>query len=765
MGVFTFRTRLAVLGLLALPIPAMAQQAQEHGQQPAQPQIPLTIDAIFDERAFQTERTVPIRWVDDAGSGFYTTVDTVPEGGQNIVRHDPATGSSEVIVTAGQLTPDGGTPIQISDYAWSDNGRYVLIHTNTRSFRRYEPLGDYWVLDLADDSLRQVGADRPASSLMYAKFSPDGSQVAYLFENNIYVESIDGGATRAMTTDGTDLVVNGTGDWVNEEEFFLRDGFAWSPDSRRIAYWQFDTEGVGTFYMMDNLAGVYSQPVPLQYPKAGTTNSAVRVGVVDVATAQTTWVDLAGDPRQIYVPAMEWAASSDELLLQHMNRLQNRDEVMLVDVATGEPRTLFTETDDAWVDVDFDVTFFADGAHFTWMSERDGWRRLYRVDRATGDAEPITPAATDVIELVSIDTAGGWAYYLASPDDHATRYLYRSPLEGDATAERLTPAGPAASHSYSISADARWAIHSVSSFDTPPVTQLISLPDHAVHRTLVENAAVRARLAATPQGASEFFSVTIPDGTEIDGWVMFPPDFDPAQQYPLVMYVYGEPWGQTVQNNWGGNRYLYHRYLAQQGYIVASVDNRGTPVPRGRDWRKVVYEQIGVLASADQAQAVEAMLAERPYLDPARVGIWGWSGGGSMTLNAMFRYPEVYAAGIAVAPVPDIRLYDTIYQERYMGLPQENPGQYAQSSPITFAENLQGELLIVHGTGDDNVHYQGTEQLIDRLIAADRDFAMMLYPNRSHSISERENSGRHLYRTMAEFLRENLPVTASSSGD
>ncbi|KLE35789.1 peptidase S9 [Aurantiacibacter luteus] len=751
---------LAALALMAAAPPALAQDAE-----PAQ--TPLTIDAIFTDRVFESERSVPVRWMEGSGAGYYTTVDasTTSEGGRDIVRHDPATGESNILVTAEQLTPDGGQPLSISDYAWSDDGRYVLIHTNTRPFRRYEPLGDYWLLDLSDDSLRRIGADRPEASLMYAKVSPDARQVAYLFENNIYVEDIATGETRAMTTDGTDLVVNGTGDWVNEEEFFLRDGFMWSPDSSRIAYWQFDTEGVGTFYMMDNLAGNYAQPVPLQYPKAGTTNSAMRVGVVEVASGETTWADLEGDPRNTYVPAMEWADSSDELLVQYMNRLQNRDEVMLVDAATGQPRTLFTETDDAWVDVDFDVTFFDEGRHFTRMSERDGWRRLYRVDRATGAAEPITPPATDVISLVSIDTDGGYVYYLASPEDHAARYLYRSPLAGDASAERLTPAGPAASHGYSLSDDARWAIHTVSQFDTPPTTELISLPDHAVQRTLVENAGIRETLAGTPRGASQFFTVTIPDGTEIDGWMMFPPDFDPSRQYPLLMYVYGEPWGQTVQNAWVGSRFAWHTLLTQQGYIVASVDNRGTPAPRGRDWRKVIYEQVGVLASADQAQAVEAMLASRPYLDPERVGIWGWSGGGSMTLNAMFRYPQVYATGIAVAPVPDMSLYDTIYQERYMGLPQDNAAEYAQGSPITFAGNLEGNLMVIHGTGDDNVHYQGTEQLIDRLIATDRDFSVMVYPNRSHGIYERENTSRHLYRTMTNYLLANLPPGGVAAGD
>ena len=754
MVVIDLAKRTAALALAVLLVAGQPATAQD-----SDGLTPLTLDAIFADRDFAGQGSAPVQWIE--GTGYYTTVDASPtvENGQDIVRHDPATGDTSVLVTAAQLTPDGRAPLHIDDYHWSADGRYLLVQTNAQTFRRYKPLGDFWVLDLASGDLRQIAPDRPASALMYAKFSPDSTRVAYWFANNIYVEDLATGSTTQLTHDGSDLIVNGTGDWVNEEEFGLRDGFSWSPDSRSIAYWQFDTEGVGTFYMMDNLDGPYSQPVPLQYPKAGTTNSAVRVGVVPAVGGDTVWVQLEGDPRNTYVPEMDWADNSDELIIQYMNRLQNRDEVMLVDVATGQPRTLFTETDEAWVDVNEQLTWFDNGAHFTWLSERDGWRRLYRIDRETGEAEAITPAGEDVIELVSIDTGGGWAYYLASPDDNAGRYLYRSPLSGDASAERLTPAGPSAVHAYNMSADARWAIHTWSRINEPPTRTLVSLPDHADRQVIIDNARARANLAATPQGDIEFFTVDIGDGVALDAWMMFPPDFDPEQSYPLLMYVYGEPASQTVINNWrsNGDTYMWHLLMTQQGYIVASVDNHGTPAPRGRDWRKAIYGQIGVLSSADQAAGLRAMLADRPYLDADRVGIWGWSGGGSMTLNMMFRHPELYHAGIAIAHVADQRLYDTIYQERYMGTPQVNPEGFEQGSPITHAAGLEGDLLIIHGTGDDNVHYQATEQLVDRLVTLDKDFEMMAYPNRTHGISERTNSRRHLYRTMTNFLLEHLP--------
>ena len=366
--------------------------------------------------------------------------------------------------------------------------------------------------------------------------------------------------------------------------------------------------------------------------------------------------------------------------------------------------------------------------------------------------------------MLSIDPKGGWVYYLASPDDRAGRFLYRSPLTGSATAERLTPAGPSAVHSYNISPNAEWAIHTVSRLDSPPTVSMISLPDHAVHKVLIDNNDVRDKLAETPRGELEFFVVKSAGGTEFDGWMMKPPSFDPTRQYPVLMYAYGEPAGQTVLNRWGrnGSRFLWHLMLTQKGYIVASIDNRGTPAPKGREWRKSAHKQIGALASADQAAAVEALLAERSYLDPNRVGAWGWSGGGQTTLNSLFRYPDVYKTGIAVAFVADQRLYDTIYQERYMGLPDKDADAYAQGSPITHAANLEGDLLLIHGTGDDNVHYQHAEQLIDRLIEHDKDFSIMIYPDRSHSISEKENTQRHLFRTMTNFLLDTLPPNPQS---
>jgi dipeptidyl-peptidase-4 len=722
----------------------------------------LTIDRIFHDKEFELNTKVASKWLD--GGASYTTVEASESvsDGFNIVRHDSATGKQSILVDAKQLIPNGAEkPLEIKDYSWSKDGRFVLISTNTVKFRRQESFGDYWLLSLTDSSLRQVGTDAPASSLMYAKFSPDSHSIAYMYLNNIYVESVDGRSVRQLTHDGSDLIVNGTGDWVNEEEFGLRDGFKWSPDSKRLCFWQFDTEGVGTFYMIKNTGDVYSQPIPLQYPKAGTTNSAVRVGVIDIEEAATIWIDLQGDPRQNYVPQMDWADSSEQIIIQYVNRLQNSNRVLLASATDGSVQHIFADADDAWVDANEDLKWLDGGSYFTWLSERDGWRHLYRVSRDGQDVQLITPGDFDIIKVDHIDTDNGWVFYTASPDDSAARYLFRSPLSGEPKVERLTPDSDSGFHEYEVATNSEWAFHTFSTRNKPPVIDLVSLPNHTSQRVIVDNDRVEGLLQQTPRGETEFFKIDIGDGVVMDAWMMKPPNFDPDEKYPLLMFVYGEPAGQTVIQRWRvgrGDRHLWHWMLTQQGYVVASVDNRGTPAPKGRDWRKSIYGQIGIQASADQAKAVTALLAERPYLDAQRVGSWGWSGGGQMTLNAMFRYPDIYRTGIAISFVSDQRLYDTIYQERYMGLPETNAEGYEQGSPITHAAGLEGNLLLIHGTADDNVHYQSAEQLVDKLIALNKTFSFMMYPDCSHSINEKENTKRHHFTLMTNFLHENLPL-------
>lgn len=742
-----WRWMIAAAGLALAPGLAMAQEAPSS----------LTIDRIFGREAVRMEGVAGGEWTDD-GTGFLAIEGAKDGGGTDLVRYDVATNERRVLIPGSALVEKPGGPrIGIEEYAFSPDGRKLLVLTNGQTFRRTQALGDYWLYDLDTGKTRRIGGDAPAASLMYAEFSPDGASIAYVRGNNLYVEPTAGGPPRQLTTDGDALIVNGLADWVYEEEFDLRKAWRWSPDSRRIAFWRFDTSGVGTFSMITNTEGQYSRVIPLQYPKAGTVNSAVRVGSVDVASGATNWVKLTGDPRQYYVPRMSWAADSTHLILQQANRLQNDYRLLMADAATGTTTPVLAERDAAWVEANADPTWLDGGKRFTWMSERDGWRHLYVVSRDGRRTELRTPGKFDVIDVVRVDARAGWVWFTAAPDDPTRRYLYRATLDGRPRVERVTPAGRPGTHSYDVAPGGRYARYSFSTFDTAPVTEMIDLTTHRPVRTLARNAAMTAQIASLGLAPTEFVRLDIGNDTPLDAWIIKPKDFDPAKRYPILVQVYGEPWGQTVADRFGGSGAMWHRMLAQRGYIVASIDPRGTASPRGRAWRKSIYGKVGILASADLAAGVRKLMADRPYIDPARVGVWGWSGGGSMTLNALFRYPDLYTTGIAVAAVSDQKLYDTIYQERYMGLPDGNPDGYRDGSPITFAQNLKGNLLLVHGTGDDNVHYQNLEQLVDRLVAANKPFQMMAYPDRSHGIYEKPGTTIHLYTMMTRYLEEKLP--------
>ncbi len=717
----------------------------------------LTLDRIFNSADFRGERFGPARWLED-GSG-YTTLERSEKGsGKDIVRYDTESGKRQILVSADLLTPKGAsTPLQIEDYSWSPDGSYLMIFTNSQRVWRQNTRGDFWVLNLKTRDLKQLGGKAKPSSLMFAKFSPDNRKVCYVSENNVYVEDVNSGEQRQLTSDGSVTIINGTFDWVYEEELNLRDGMRWSPDSRKIAYWQLDAAGVRDFLLINNTDSLYSFVTPVQYPKTGTTNSACRVGIVSIDGGDTRWIDVPGDPRNNYIARMDWAASSDEIVLQHLNRGQNTLRVMLGDVRTGKVRTILTEKDDAWIDIGDDLKWVENGKRFTWVSERDGWNHVYLVSRTGSVVSAATPGEYDVVDIQHIDEKGGWLYFLASPENPTQRYLYRARMNGKGKPERLSPSDQAGRHSYTVAPNGIWAFHTFTSFGEPPSTELVRLPSHKVVRSLAPNTQLRETVHALKRAPAEFFRVDIGGGVQLDGWMIKPPDFDPSKKYPLLFHVYGEPAGQTVMDQWGGSGYLWHLMLAQKGYIVVSVDNRGTPAPRGRAWRKSVYKQIGILASTDQAAAAK-VTTTWPYVDATRVGIWGWSGGGSMTLNMMFRYPDIYQTGMSVAPVADQKYYDTIYQERYMGTPQENPEGYKNGSPITFADGLKGNLLLVHGTGDDNVHFQNSEALINRMVELNKKFTMMAYPNRSHGIYEGKNTTRHLYELLTGYLMDHLPA-------
>ncbi|HEX9166354.1 MAG TPA: S9 family peptidase [Gemmatimonadales bacterium] len=743
----------ASLALLAAAVAPLAAQQTD-------PSL-LTVSRIFGTPEFRPESFGPAVWLDGAS---YTTVEDAASGpGRDIVRYDAATGARTVLVTAASLTlPGRREPLAIDDYSWSAGQRHLLVFTNSKPVWRLNTRGDYWVLDRTSGALRQIGTFAQPSTLMYAKFSPDGTRVGYVVENNLYVEQLATGAVTQLTRDGSRTVINGNFDWVYEEELGLHDGWQWSPDGRRIAYWQLTADRVRDFFLLRNTDSLYSQVVPIQYPKAGEENSAARIGVVDAAGSETTWLRFEGDPRNHYLARMDWAASSDELLVQRLNRLQNANEVVLADARTGAVRTLFVDRDSAWVDV-VDTQSFPPGAlglvwvdggkYFTFVSERDGWRHAYLASRDGKEFRLLTPGAFDVLDVVGVDAAGGWLYYVASPDDPAQRYLWRTRLDGKGRAERLSPADRAGSNGYAPAPGFRYAFHTYSRLGLPTTTALVDLPRHRELRVLAGNAALKGRVAALRSGGHEFLQVAGADGAVLNAWLMKPADFDPAKRYPILFFVYGGPGSQTVMDAWGGSQYLWHLLLTQRGYLVASVDNRGTGA-RGSAFRKAIYRQLGVVETRDQIAAAREF-AKLPFVDASRMGIWGWSYGGFMSLNGLFQGSDVYRMAMAVAPVTHWKYYDNIYTERYNALPQENGVGYDLGSPLTYVKQLKGDLLLVHGSGDDNVHYQNSEALVNALVAANKPFTMMQYPDRNHSISGGMTSV-HLRELMTRYLDEKL---------
>jgi dipeptidyl-peptidase-4 len=767
------------VALLSLaPSPTNAQKS------PATPEL---FRRLYNSDDFAAKTFGPARWLE--GGASYTTLEPASSSkdAKEIVRYATSTGQRIILVSAAQLTPPGADkPLAIDDYFWSTDMQCLLVFTNAKPVWRRNTRGDYWVLDRKSQALKQIGKQSPPSSLMFAKFSPDATKVAYVQAHNLYVEDLATGATIALTHDGSDTLINGTTDWVYEEELELRDGFRWSPDGKQIAYWQFDSRGVGTFPLLYNLGkekevvtgfpypGTAPYPVRLDlpYPTAGTMNSAARVGVINASGGDTRWLNVSGDPRENYIARMEWfpGANSHEIVIEHLNRLQNTADILVADAATGAAKQIFEDHDDAWVDYMPEFVWLNAGKDFLWLSERSGWRHAYRVSRE-GKVAAVTHGNFDVISFEGVDEKTGYLYFIASPDNATQRYLYRAHLDGSGEAERVTPAGAASSgtNAYDISPDGHWAFHTRSSVKVPPAVDLVQLPGHKSTRVLVENSALLAIAAPFVASApDEFFRLDIGEGVTLDARMFKPANFDAAKKYPVLVYVYGEPAAQQVVDEWleggfeGGNL-SFDRAIAAEGYIVVVMDNRGTPAPRGRAWRKIVYGAIHPVIVHDQTAGLQALLRAHPYLDASRTAVWGWSGGASSTLNLMFHSPEVYKLGMAVAPVPDLRLYDTIYQERYMGLPLQNVEGYKKSSAINFAEGLQGHLLIVHGSGDDNVHYAGSELLVNRLIELGKPFDFMTYPNRTHAISEGKGTTLHLFSLLRRYLEDHIPPGPSSN--
>ena len=782
------RCSLAV-GLVAAALAAVAR-AQ------AAPRAPITVERIFKDQEFASAPLPSITWLADGRS--YVEVRAAEGGGSDLVRVDVASGAARPLATAAELVDGAGKRIEVEGVQLSaDETKALLFHSSVRVWRT-NTRGVFSVVDLKSKRVTPIAAvstpvtgastttDTAAAPFLgqnaaaagvpgfigrglasgaadpalqqFAKFSPDGRRVAFVRGNDLWVTDLASGQARQLTTDGSDDVINGTTDWVYEEELGLQDAFRWSPDGRRIAYWRFDQSAVPAFPMVDETRGQYPVVSVLRYPKAGAPNSRVRVGVVDVAVSTagagaapaTRWLAVGPDTG-VYLARMEWVGN-DSVVVQRLPRKQNQVDVLMASAATGQARLVLTDRDSAYVDVEGEGMQWIDGnRRFLWRSDRSGWRQIYLYERSGRLVRQVTRDGADVLSVAGVDEARGQLYVTAAAPTPTQRNVFRYPLRRAGAGERVTRA--AGTHALTIAPGARYAVDFHSTAARPTVVTLHALPSMAARRVLVDDAALAGRVAASGARAPEFFQVPLADGTRLDAMRFLPPDFDAAKKYPVLMYVYGGPASPTVSDAWGGSRALWHHSLAAQGYVVVTVDNRGAAW-RGNGFRKITQYRLGRVEADDQVAAAK-WLGTQPWVDPARIGIWGWSYGGFMTTLAASRGGPVFKAAMAVAPVVDWSLYDTIYTERFMWTPQQNPKGYEENAPINQVQGLTARFLLVHGTGDDNVHPQNTTQLADRLQSLGKPFYMLLYPNRTHSISG-GNTSYHLFSSLTRFVKENL---------
>lgn len=719
--------------------------------------------------------TAQITW--DATGNSYTTIED-----NAIVEITLPSMTKQTLISADQLAP---LHLPAHEHAGRAQGRgyrnapfaYQLSADQEKVLLLSQPIRIYhdafyscWLFDRKTGELTKMAADRPATTvlgytlpagyILNASLSPDGSKLAYVYDNNIYTEDLATHTSTRLTTDGSDKLLNGWFDYAYSEELYTIQGLRWSPDSKSIAYWQNDLSDVGTFYMINNTDSIYPKIIAIPFSKVGTPIAKVKIGVINVADKKTTWLDIPGDPASHYLPRMEYSPDGRGIIVQQLNRAQNNSILYLCNPDNGEAHAIYHESDDAWIDI---KAFWAhsggigwdwldNGKAFLWASEKDGWRHLYRIT-LDGRETLLTRGDFDVTSIDGWDEKKDLLYFGASPDNATQRYLYRCPLTKPGESKRVTPEGLPGTHTYALSPNGRWAEHTFSSHLYLPATEWVSLPDD---KPLDPAAAIAKNLRPTPLGKqTTFFQLKTADGVTMDGWVIKPAGFDSTKKYPVIFYTYSEPAGASVVDaaNVGGRASFFN---VDSGYIFVSVEGRGTPVPKGRAWRKAIYKSVGWINVNDQAAAARVVL-QWPFIDRDRVAVFGSSGGGSTTQNLLFRYPDIYKVGLASAGVPNQLIYNTIYEERFMGVLPENRQVYIKCSPITYARNLQGHLLIMHGTGDHNVNYQGEEMLLNELIKYNRQFTFMPYPNRTHGITEGEGTILHKTTLMANFLRQWCP--------
>ncbi len=700
-------------------------------------------------------------------TGYYTIKNN------NIVLVSTKGKDDKVILSSSQINN-----LEIESFSFSQSKSKILLFTESVKVWRYNTRGDYWVYDFKKDQIQKLGRDMSSSSLMFAKFSPDENAVAYVSKEksesgirtsstsvNIYLENLESRSIKKLTSsNGTKKLINGTFDWVYEEEFGCRDGFIFNEDGSRIAFWQIDANQVRDFYMINNTDSIYSYTIPVEYPKVGEDLTPARIGVINLIDEKITWMKIPGEQNKFYLPRMTWMPGRNDLMIQQLNRKQNHSKIYIANSDSGETELLMEERDDAWVDlrsswpyqVQAGWKFINNGKEFLYTTEKDGWSHIYRFNIANKSEYLVTKGNYDVVKPLAYDEKHESVYFIASPDNPTERYLYKTSAKGNGGLIRVTPDLLEGSHNYQISTKAKYAFHSFSNYFTRPMQAIISLPNHKFINEN-QNMIDKYEPEKKKEHPLEFFEITTVDDVTMEGWIVKPKNLDKNKKYPVLFYFYSEPAGQTGVNRYGaGNNGLYDGNLGDDGYVYVTFDGRGTPSPKGRAWRKAIYRNIGRINVRDMAMGAKAVFETYNFIDTSRVAVHGWSGGGTATLNCLFQYPEIFHTGIAVAAVANQLTYDNIYQERYMGDPKESYQDYVDGSPIKYAKNLQGNLLYIHGTGDDNVHYQNAEMLANELIKHKKVFYMLSYPNRSHGIRE-DGAYPHVRLMFTDFLRKNCP--------
>ena len=694
---------------------------------------------IYEDRAFSA-RSVHAKWIPD-GSAYMVLESETGKDSQVLVSYDAKSGKSTEVISAVQLTSTGESgQFVIRDYEFSPDGNHILIEADRLDEGDKDPV--HWMLEWKSGTLQQVVAGRDS------RISPDKQKILFSDKGNLYVYSLPEKQTIPLTNDAVEgSIYNGRA--------------SWSPDGSRILFVRSDASSVRLRSSLVPGDPSYPEVEEKRFARVGGTITSLRVGVVDASGEETRWLSVPVPSEGYYLGEVSWAGNSHQVLVEKLSRGRDKREFLLADVNNGKITSIFEESDPAWVVASYNknggLEWINKHSAFVVLSEKDGWRHAYVYSRDGEEQALLTPGESEIIERLKVDHEKGWFYYIASPENGTQKYLYQVAVDGTGKARRITPADQPGTHSYNISPDSKWAIHTYSTINTPPVTELLQLPEHKLVRVLEDNKELRDKVASLDFQATELLKLDIGEGVVMDAWMIKPNDFDPTRKYPVFVYVYGEPHGQTVNDVWGNAMNDYHRVIADLGYLVVSIDNRGTPCPKGAAWRRVISGQLGPLSTEEQAAGLKELARTRSYVDLSRVGIWGWSGGGSNTLNAMFRKPDVYHVGIAVAPKPQPHLYNAWFQEIYMKTQELNPEGYRESAPINFAEGLQGDLLIVHGSGETNTHVQITEGLVDRLIELGKQFDYMCYPNRDHGIRKGEGTSLHLRIHMARYLLNHLP--------